>query len=154
MSPPCTALIDNNSELTSASDIANAFVRHFQTMYSRKDACAEFRHFDNAVASTELSGMTVDDSDIICSVNMIGNSKANLECCPVRILKLAIPVIAQPLAAIYSRMLHEGYVPAEFKCARVAALHKGGDRTDARNYRPISVVSFFSVFSRSLSVGN
>ena len=42
-------------------------------------------------------------------------------------------------------MLQEGFVPPDFKRARVTALFKSGDRADPANYRPISVGSVFSL---------
>jgi hypothetical protein len=46
---------------------------------------------------------------------------------------------------VFTAMIAEGFVPAEFKRARVTALFKSGNRTDPENYRPISVGSLFSL---------
>ena len=41
----------------------------------------------------------------------------------------------------FNRSLQEGYVPGEWKKACVTPLHKGGDPSNIKNYRPISLLS-------------
>ena len=43
-----------------------------------------------------------------------------------------------------SASLSQGIFPEELKVAKVIPLHKGGSRSEASNYRPISLLSCFS----------
>jgi hypothetical protein len=49
-----------------------------------------------------------------------------------------------PLRHIINRSLETGYVPQQFKIAKVIPLFKAGDRSLPDNYRPISLLSCFS----------
>ena len=49
-----------------------------------------------------------------------------------------VPVIAEQLTYILNLTVSEGKLPLEWKSARVMPLHKGGDRDNLDNYRPIS----------------
>ena len=57
---------------------------------------------------------------------------------------LAGEVICEPLAMIFNSSLRHGIFPDIWKLARVTPIFKSGSRSDANNYRPISVISVFS----------
>lgn len=48
------------------------------------------------------------------------------------------PILSLPLSVIFTKSLNFGQFPTDWKYAIIAPLHKGGDRTDAKNYCPIS----------------
>ncbi|VDP92436.1 unnamed protein product [Echinostoma caproni] len=48
-------------------------------------------------------------------------------------------VLAAPLAKLFNRSLQEGRLPGDWKVANVVVKHKGGDRNQAANYRPVSL---------------
>ena len=56
------------------------------------------------------------------------------------ILRGLAPLIAAPLASLFSRTLEEG-VPADWRTAVVTPIHKKGRRDVPDNYRPISLTS-------------
>lgn len=49
-----------------------------------------------------------------------------------------------PLADLFNLSLSTCSVPHLWKCARVTHLFKGGDSSDVNNYRPISIICYFS----------
>jgi len=49
--------------------------------------------------------------------------------------------IALPLTLIFRKSLDEGVLPEECKCANITPIHKKGLRSEAENYRPISLTS-------------
>ena len=54
-----------------------------------------------------------------------------------------------PLTHIINNSIKEGVFPSELKLARVVPLLKSGDSSQITNYRPISILSFFSkIFER------
>lgn len=61
-----------------------------------------------------------------------------------RILKLSAPAIVTSLTYIFNRIIDSGKFPMLFKNAKVTPIYKKGDRTEATNYRPISVLSTLS----------
>ena len=74
----------------------------------------------NKLKSSKASGM-----------HMISNS----------ILKISKDIISNSLSDIFNESLSQQKFPDDFKVARVTLIHKGGERDDVGNYRPISILS-------------
>ena len=55
-----------------------------------------------------------------------------------------MPVIAPVLSTIFNTSISEGLFRNNWKVARVAPIYKEGPTEDRSNYRPISVLPFFS----------
>jgi len=49
--------------------------------------------------------------------------------------------IAYPLLIIYNKSISLGHLPADWKLAEVTAIYKKGSKSDAGNYRPVSLTS-------------
>ena len=58
-----------------------------------------------------------------------------------RILKEVKHQMSKPLAILFNKSLRDGKVPSDWKCANVTPLFKKGDKSQPRNYRPISLMS-------------
>ena len=68
---------------------------------------------------------------------------------PARFLRDGATEISKPITHIINVSISSGKVPSEFKIARVVPLHKKKSKTDAGNYRPVSILSCLSkVFER------
>ena len=57
------------------------------------------------------------------------------------ILKIPKDIISNSLSDIFNESLSQKIFPDDFKVARVTPIHKGGERDDIGNYRPISILS-------------
>ena len=57
-----------------------------------------------------------------------------------RLLRNAANELAPPLRDIINLSFEKGRFPLSWKCAKVTALFKQGDKTDKDNYRPISIL--------------
>jgi len=58
-----------------------------------------------------------------------------------RVLYETREATAYPLLIIYNKSISLGYLPADWKLAEVTAIYKKGSKSDARNYRPVSLTS-------------
>ena len=77
------------------------------------------------------------------------NKPTNLNTYPIKIIKNARRILSPILAHLINNSLSKGCFPNSLKRARVVPLHKGGDRDDINNYRPISILPLFSkIFER------
>ena len=63
---------------------------------------------------------------------------------PGLLLKKCAAVIAPSLTAIFNVSLTTGELPRAFKVANIAPVYKSGDREEAGNYRPISLLPIVS----------
>ena len=63
---------------------------------------------------------------------------------PGLLLKQCAAVIAPSLTAIFNVSLTTGELPRAFKVANIAPVYKSGDREEAGNYRPISLLPIVS----------
>ena len=61
-----------------------------------------------------------------------------------KVLKIIIPFILDPFCHLLNLSFETGFIPNEFKIAKVVPVFKSGERDDFNNYRPISLLSCFS----------
>ena len=69
------------------------------------------------------------------------NSAAGPDGVPVSLLKNSSVELAKPLNILFNHTINTGQVPSTWKEAAVVPIYKGGDRSLAKNYRPISLTS-------------
>lgn len=72
------------------------------------------------------------------------NKATGIDKLSVRILRLALPFIINPITDILNRSITETTFPSQWKTAIVTPIHKGGDSNILSNYRPISVLPILS----------
>ena len=61
-----------------------------------------------------------------------------------KLLKEIAPIIITPLHYLINISLETGYIPGEFKIAKIVPIFKDGDCHLFTNYRPISLLSSFA----------
>lgn len=94
----------------------------------------------------------IDIEEVITAVGSLSAGKAaGPDAIPVRLIKNNIDILAIHLLHIFNHSLANGIYPDELKVARVVPIYKGGERSDPRNYRPISVLNAINtVFEKVL----
>ena len=79
---------------------------------------------------------------------MLGKLKSKSSSGPdlisTKLLKQILPTIIIPLCHLFNLSLQTGFVPPQFKIAKVITVYKSGDKHLFTNYRPISLLSTFS----------
>ena len=63
---------------------------------------------------------------------------------PASILKQCIETYIDPLTYLVNLSINQGIFPDELKIAKVLPIYKSDDKQLIQNYRPISVLPFFS----------
>ena len=61
-----------------------------------------------------------------------------------RLLKCGAQSISHSITKLFNLSIRSGKFPGIWKCSKVSALFKSGDRTNATNYRPISILPTLS----------
>lgn len=140
----------NNSIIEGTKEIANGFNTFFSNIGSE---------LSNKIGKAEGSiftslGPAVESNFMFCKVTplliqeTVGKMKPKTSSGPdlisSKLLKMILPEIITPLCHIINLSFRTGYVPPEFKIAKVIPVFKAEDKHQFTNYRPISLLSTFS----------
>ena len=136
--------------LTREPDILEAFNHHFTSIGPKLAQKIEVRSDDDCLQNitTESNNMifrTVDENYILDAINQLKNGKASgPDKVSITIVKDVKDLIAKLLKIIFNDSVMNGVFPDIWKLARVTPIFKSGAKSDANNYRPISVILIFS----------
>ena len=84
----------------------------------------------------------ISAGQVAAAIRDIPSKKASgLDKIPCNVIKGVAGIISESLSIIFNKSLISGIFPDDIKSARVAPIFKSGERSDANNYRPISVLS-------------
>ena len=137
----------NGQYISDSKTIANSFNNYFinigsslaSSIKSENDPILYFQTNKKSIYIPEI-----DKSEIEPIISSINNSSAGYDELPASIMKQCIGSYIDPLIFLINQSIAQGVFPAELKIARVIPLYKGENNQLIHNYRPISVLSFFS----------
>jgi hypothetical protein len=138
-------IVVNGTKISDPKAISNAFNEYFteigpnlaaQIPTNASSAVVNNINRNNLVFELhEVS--TVQISRLIDKLSICKESE--LDNISERLLKLSAPTTINSLAYIINLVICKGIIPADWKSARVSAIHKSDSQLDLNNYRPISV---------------
>ena len=73
---------------------------------------------------------------------------------PPRLLRQLADTIAPALTRIFQTSLDKGEVPKEWRTASVVPIFKKGDKSNAANYRPVSLTAICSKLQERILCSN
>ena len=138
-------LFNGPEVLTSSRDKAELFAKMFSENSTLDDSGRELPEFplrtDSKLSSLDFSAKKV--ASIIASLDP---SKATgPDGIPVIVLQKCSPELSPILSKLYKKCVSESCFPSCWKLASVIPAYKhSGERSDPRNYRPISLLSVIS----------
>ena len=105
-------------------------------------ALPDWLNYKGNICNDRLETFEITDSMIRDELQAIDPYKSNVkDCIHPKILKEGADSLLEPLKHIYNLSLREGKLPEMWKRGTITALHKGEDRHQAENYRPVTITS-------------
>jgi len=136
-----------NRTISDSTEIANSFNNFFVTIGPQ--LAEKINSTISPMSYVTYVPNSIVIFDVTCTevkqvISSLKNSSAGWDDIPTSIAKKCIDNFIEPLTYLINSSLSEGIFPMELKLARVVPIFKAGDPSRITNYRPISVLSFFS----------
>ena len=94
----------------------------------------------------------IDENEISTIIKSIKNGSPGWDNLPPILFKSCISSFIKPLTYIVNKSFKSGIFPDPLKLAKIVPIFKSGDKKIISNYRPISVLTFFSkIFEKAIS---
>lgn len=136
----------NKQMVTNAEEIAESFNTFFNEI--AQNICDKIPQAEKQYTEYFSTGCPksffihpITKEDLINNANKLkSKTSSGIDNISTKLLKETIPEIAAPLVHIFNRSFASGIVPDELKIAKIIPIHKGGDKKQLNNYRPISLL--------------
>ena len=151
-----SSISENGKWHTENLSVAKIMNQYFVSM--GKVLAKPFPNISTAFTSdTPSSKFHLDNVNVNFVRNALKSLKPNkavgLDKLSARLLKDASNIIAQTLTGLINKSFSDGVFPRVWKCAKVIALFKDGDKSIKDNYRPISILPTISkIIERSVHI--
>ena len=137
-------MVHDNKTITDSIDIAEIFNNHFINIGSQlsknvKESCNPLNYLSSTLNTVSIPHFSQNE----VGNHIISLKNSNADNIPSDIGKQFINIYIEPLTKLIKLSLEKGIFPNELK---IILLFKSGSSVDVNNYRPISILSFFSKF--------
>ena len=118
--------------------------RYFHSVFTGP-VCPTVHSLSGAPNTPLILALNIRQEEVRRELSLLNPSKSSgPNNIPARLLKEGASEIAPSLTKLFQLSLHLESVPSAWKDANVFPLYKCGDKSDAKNYRPISLTSVVS----------
>ena len=141
---------DTNKMTESDTDKADVLLDHFSSVFT-EEPTGPIPEPNKQRYTSPLNTMHITEDKVLKKLKaiQIAKSPGPDKLHPKLIRELA-DVLAKPLSIIYNTSLRMRSLPSQWKTANVSAIFKKGDKSNANNYRPISLTSILCRTMESL----
>ena len=127
------------------NDIVESFANFFGSVYQQSN---NFTAPQNDIPLESLSNISIavlSESDILTSLKLLKNKPtAGCDDIPSFIIRDCANVFVAPLLTIFNLSLRTSTYPDAWKVAKICPIFKGGNSSEVKDYRPISIIPNFS----------
>ena len=132
-------VLEDNTMATDDQSKATALGEYFKNVH-RLDKGSSLPSVENP--RMEMGELQITIDEVIKVLGSLDISKApGPDGIHPAIVKPLANIIANPILRLFQASLEEGRLPNDWKTAVVVAIHKGGNETELKNYRPVSLTS-------------
>ena len=146
-----TYMIVNGDKVEDNKDIANSFNDLFVNLGNKLHMSIDINTFDfeqymlHNVPDKSLFLKPINDSEVLNVVKSFKTTNSSgIDDLNGKVIKAIIHTILTPITYILNLSITTGIVPSKLKVAKVVPIHKKNDIHNIINYRPISILPFFS----------
>ena len=139
---PPTVFLDNTS---ASSDVERAtlFNSYFHSVFTKSSFVLPSGELP--VPDLVLNKISVSESEVFNALSSLDPSKAmGIDGIGPKILKHCAIAIFKQIHHLFCLSLSQQLIPDEWKCHLITPVHKSGDRSMVKNYRPISLLCVVS----------
>ena len=151
-------LVINDEHITDSVDIANKLNKYFASVAEILNDSNSIRNISN-LDFDKISCFIdkkvpkdihfvipfITSEQVFVHINELDSTKATgLDGLGPRIIKLVAQALSPSIAALINKSIATGQFPAQLKHAKVNPIHKGGEKSNPSNYRPMSVLPTIS----------
>ena len=122
--------------LTSREEILERWAKFYEELYDDPNIC------EPLPTNNELPIPPITKSEIITAINRLSSGKSpGIDNIHSEFLKAGGDDMVRILYTLFNRILETGQIPSTFRKAPIVVLYKKDDRSECKNYRPISLLS-------------
>ena len=137
----------NGQYISNSNTIANSFNNYFINVGNSLASSIQSENDPLLYLQTNIKSIYIPELDKIeikSTISSMNNSSSGYDELPASIMKQCIDSYIEPLTLLINKSIQQGVFPVELKIARIIPLYKGENNQLIHNYRPISVLPFFS----------
>ena len=150
-------ILVNDQIVVDKEKVAELFNESFNNIQSQLTGANDSHLNINALQTLpqtahEFKFTEIEECFVLKELLKLDVSKAaGIDDLPPKLLKIAAPHIVRVLTVLFNCSLSKGYVPHDFKVAKITPIHKGGNKMELTNYRPISILPTMSkIFEKAV----
>jgi len=150
---PSTSNVFVNNDGESVKDtacIATCFNEFFHSTFTRSDYILP--SIDQLpTPSNQLSSISIDATDTFKALVSLDPNKA-MGCDRIspKVIRACATSLCEPVTALFNKCLATSSLPVEWKVHQITPIPKGGDLSQIKNYRPISLLCILSKVLESM----
>ena len=139
---PVSNLYMENGTFTKTDHEKTQVLNKFFTSVFTKEDLTNILSIDSQEGIKELDTFQITEEEVQKKLNKLKPSKSpGPDGLHPRLLKELAPSLSHPLSILFQSLLNEGVFPRDWLVAHVSPIYKKGAKTEAGNYRPVSLTS-------------